>query len=290
MKYAFIAAHVKVFSLGLMCRVLGAPRSGYYAWLKRPVSKREIRDQELLEKIKAIHKESKKRYGSPRIHNQLMIDGERCGIRRVERLMSANGICGKQERKYVATTDSRHDLPVAENILDRKFQVEEPNLVWSSDITYIPTDEGWLYLATVLDLCSKVVVGWSMSDSLEKGLVADALNMAYRQRQPCVGLIHHSDRGSQYASESYRQLLNDCGMRISMSRKGNCWDNAVSESFFATLKKELIHHEHYRTRAEARRAIFEYIEVFYNRWRLHSSLGYMSPLNYEKQIAVLKAA
>ena len=274
----------------LVCRVLGVSRSGYYAWRRRPVSSRSIRNQELLEKIKDVHKKSKETYGSPRVHKQLLADGELCGRGRVERLMSANGICGKQRRKFVVTTDSKHDLPVAENILDREFSVEEPNKVWLSDITYIPTDEGWLYLAGVLDLCSRTAVGWSMSDSLEKELVMDALKMAYGRRQPGVGLIHHSDRGSQYASEAYRALLNDYGMTMSMSRKGNCWDNAVMESFFGTLKRELVHHRRYRTRAEARKDIFEFIEVFYNRERLHSSLGYMSPLDYEKQIAVQRAA
>ncbi len=204
--------------------------------------------------------------------------------------MSANGIRAKQQRKFVMTTDSKHDLPVAENVLGREFSVDEPNRVWSSDITYIPTDEGWLYLAGVLDLCSRTAVGWSMSDSLERTLVVDALRMAYRRRRPGKGLIHHSNRGSQYASEHYRNLLKDYGMQMSMSRKGDCWDNAPMESFFGTLKKELVHHRKFRTRAEARRDIFDYIEVFYNRERLHSSLGYLSPLNYEKQIAAKQAA
>jgi putative transposase len=290
MKYAFIAAHITAFPMRLMCLALGVSRSGYYAWRKRPASCRSRKNEELLEKIKSVHKKSKERYGSPRVHNQLLADGESCGRGRVARLMSANGISGKRKRKFVVTTDSKHDLPVAENILDREFDVEEPNTVWLSDITYIPTDEGWLYLAGVLDLCSRAAVGWSMSDSLEKELVMDALKMAYDRRRPGTGLLHHSDRGSQYASEAYRTLLDNYGMKMSMSRKGNCWDNAVMESFFGTLKRELVHHRRYRTRAEARKDIFEFIEVFYNRERLHSSLGYMSPLDYEKQIAVLKAA
>jgi transposase InsO family protein len=290
MRYAFVAAHVVQFSLSLMCRTLRVSRSGYYAWRKRPASGRSIRNHLLLERIQAIHKKSRKTYGSPRIHRQLVIEGERCGRGRVERLMSANGIRAKHKRRFVATTDSKHNLPIAENILKREFRVEAPNRVWSSDITYIPTDEGWLYLAGVLDLCSRTAVGWSMSDSLEKGLVLDALKMAHRRRQPGVGLVHHSDRGSQYASDEYRELLDDYGMKMSMSRKGDCWDNAVIESFFGTLKRELVHHRSYRTRAEARKDIFEYIEVFYNRERLHSSLGYMSPLNYEQQIAVQQAA
>lgn len=290
MKYAFIAAHVAAFPMRLMCRALGVSRSGYYAWRGRPVSRRSRENEELLEKIKSVHKKSKERYGSPRVHNQLLADGESCGRGRVARLMSANGICAKQKRKFVVTTDSKHDMPVAENILDREFSVEEPNKVWLSDITYIPTDEGWLYLAGVVDLCSRTAVGWSMGDSLEKELVMDALKMAIGRRRPGAGLLHHSDRGSQYASEAYRTLLDDYGMKMSMSRKGNCWDNAVMESFFGTLKRELIHHRRYRTRAEARKDIFEFIEVFYNRERLHSSLGYMSPLDYEKQIAVRRTA
>lgn len=290
MRYAFIAAHVAQFPMRLMCRALEVSRSGFYAWRGRPASKRSTENRLLLERIKAVHRKSRKTYGSPRVHVQLVAEGERCGRGRVERLMRANGIRAKQKRKFVATTDSKHDLPVAENILDREFRVEEPNTVWSSDITYIPTDEGWLYLAGVLDLCSKTVVGWSMSESLEKGLVMDALRMAHRRRRPGAGLIHHSDRGSQYASDDYRKLLKDYGMQMSMSRKGDCWDNAVMESFFGTLKKELVHHRRYRTRAEARRDIFEFIEVFYNRERLHSSLGYMSPAAYEKQIAVKQAA
>ena len=204
--------------------------------------------------------------------------------------MSANGIRAKQKRKFVATTDSKHDMPVAENILNREFAVDEPNKVWASDITYIPTDEGWLYLAGVLDLCSKIIVGWSMNDSMERTLVMDALKMGYHRRLPSAGLIHHSDRGSQYASGDYQKLLEEYGMQVSMSRKGNCWDNAPMESFFGALKKELIHHRRYRTRDEARRDIFDYIEVFYNRERLHSSLGYLSPVDHEKQMAAKQAA
>jgi len=290
MRYAFIAAHFTQFPMRLMCRALEVSRSGYYAWRKRPASRRSMKNRLLLERIKEVHKNSRKTYGSPRVHRQLLAEGERCGRGRVERLMSANGIRAKQKRKFVATTDSKHDLPVAENILQREFHVEEPNRVWLSDITYIPTDEGWLYLAGVLDLCSRTAVGWSMGESLETGLVLDALKMAHQRRRPGDGLIHHSDRGSQYASDDYGDLLKSYGMQMSMSRKGDCWDNAVMESFFGTLKKELIHNRRYRTRAEARQDIFEFIEVFYNRERLHSSLGYMSPADYEKQIAVKHAA
>jgi len=290
MRYAFIAAHFTQFPMRLMCRALEVSRSGYYAWRKRPASRRSMKNRLLLERIKEVHKNSRKTYGSPRVHRQLLAEGERCGRGRVERLMSANGIRAKQKRKFVATTDSKHDLPVAENILQREFHVEEPNRVWLSDITYIPTDEGWLYLAGVLDLCSRTAVGWSMGESLETGLVLDALKMAHQRRRPGNGLIHHSDRGSQYASDDYGNLLKSYGMQMSMSRKGDCWDNAVMESFFGTLKKELVHHRKYRTRAEARQDIFEFIEVFYNRERLHSSLGYMSPAAYEKQITAKQAA
>jgi transposase InsO family protein len=244
----------------------------------------------LLEQIQSIHKKSRKTYGSPRIHRQVVSDGQVCSRGRIERLMSANGIRAKQRRKFVATTDSKHDLPVAANVLARQFAVGEPNKVWASDITYIPTDEGWLYLAGVLDLCSRTAVGWSMSETLERQLVMDALGMAYRRRRPGRGLVHHSDRGSQYASADYQRLLKDFGMQASMSRKGNCWDNAPMESFFGTLKKELVYHRRYRTRDEARSDIFDYIEVFYNRERIHSGLGYLSPVKYEELVAAKQAA
>lgn len=258
-------------------------RSGYYAWLRCPESKRKRENERLLFLIRVAHKQSKGIYGSPRVHEQLVKEGEKCSEVRVAKLMAANGIRAKQEKKFVVTTDSKHDEPVADNVLDRKFEVDAPNKVWASDITYIPTDEGWLYLAGVLDLCTRSAVGWSMGDSLESSLVMDALEMAYGRRQPERGLLHHSDRGSQYASIEYRDLLERYGMEQSMSRKGNCWDNAPMESFFGTLKRELVHHTRYRTKQEARKDIFEYIERFYNRKRLHSSLGYMSPAEFERE-------
>lgn len=273
-----------------MCRVLCVTRSGYYAWLSRPESRRARENERLLFRIRVVHRESKETYGSPRVHRELLKNGEKCSEARVAKLMAANGIRAKQEKKFVVTTDSKHDQPVARNVLDRQFAVNEPNKVWASDITYIPTDEGWLYLGGVLDLCSKSVVGWSMGECLTSSLVMDALEMAYRRRQPERGLLHHSDRGSQYASEDYRKLLDRYGMEQSMSRKGNCWDNAPMESFFGTLKRELVHQKRYRTRQEARRDIFEYIERFYNRRRLHSSLGYMSPAEYERQWAEQRQA
>lgn len=290
MKYAFIAAHKTEFAMTLMCRVLGVSRSGYYAWRTRPQSRRSVENQQLLEQIKQIHKNSKKTYGSPRVHISLLSKGQICSRGRVERIMSANGIRAKQKHKFVVTTDSKHDMPVADNTLNREFAVDEPNKVWTSDFTYIGTDEGWLYLAGVLDLGSRAIVGWSMSESMDRTLVMDALEMGYARRRPEAGLIHHSDRGSQYASADYQNLLTQYGMQVSMSRKGNCWDNAVMESFFGTLKKELVHHRRYRTRDEARRDVFEYIEVFYNRERLHSSLGYLSPADYEKRFAAKQAA
>lgn len=273
-----------------MCCVLKVSRSGYYAWLGRPESKRTKENRRLLIRIKSVYKKSRKTYGSPRIREALKAEGETCSRKRVERLMADNKIRAQRRRKFVSTTDSKHNLPVAENILNREFAVEEPNRVWVSDITYVPTEEGWLYLAGVLDLGTKSMVGWSMSDSIDRTLVIDALKMAYGRRRPGKGLIHHSDRGSQYASAEYRNLLCEYGMQMSMSRKGNCWDNAPMESFFGTLKKELVHHRKYQTREEAKRDIFEYIEVFYNRERLHSSLGYLSPAEYENRIAAKQAA
>lgn len=283
MRYRFVKEHEKQFRVAVMCRVLRVSRSGYHASLDRPKSEREKERKRLLLLIEDVHKKSRKTYGSPRIYRQLVKDGIACSRGRVARLMRNAGIRAKQKRKFVATTDSKHDFPVAKNILDRQFDVVAPNKVWAADITYIPTEEGWLYLAGVLDLCTKTAVGWSMGSSLEKRLVIDALGMAYLRRRPSEGLLHHSDRGCQYASMEYRDLAEEYGMQMSMSRKGNCWDNAPMESFFGTLKKELVHHKKYRSREEARRDIFEYIEVFYNRQRLHSSLGYKSPAEFESE-------
>jgi transposase InsO family protein len=281
LRYAFVAAHGGGYSSVLMCRVLSVSRSGYYAWLVRSESARSVDNRRMLAKIRAIHARSRKTYGSPRVYKKLRADGETCGEGRVARLMAANGIRAKQKRKFRVTTDSKHNLPVAQNLLSRQFDVAEPNRVWACDITYIPTGEGWLYLSAVMDLYSRKIVGWSMSDRLERPLVIDALIMAQRRRKPAEGMLHHSDRGSQYASHEYRMDLRMYGMTPSMSRKGDCWDNAPVESFFGTLKTELVHHRKYRTREEARRDIFEYIEVFYNRERLHSSLGYLSPTDFE---------
>jgi transposase InsO family protein len=235
--------------------------------------------------MRAIHTQFKARYGSPRMHKELVARGHDCCVNTVARLMRDHGIVAKTARKFlVRTTDSNHDLPVADNLLDRQFNPSEANEVWLADITYIPTREGWLYLAAVEDLFSRRVVGWSMDDSMESRLVVDALEMAVQRRLPDEGLLAHSDRGSQYASEHYQLLLGKHGITCSMSRRADCWDNAPMESFFASLKKELVHDADFATRAEARAALFEYIEVFYNGQRRHSSLGYVSPAEYEQSL------
>jgi len=270
--------------VGLMCRVLEVSRSGFYAWLGRQESGRAREDRRLSALIRGIFEESRRTYGAPRVHRALGKRGVRCGLKRVARLMKAGDMRPKTTRKFrVKTTDSKHNHPIAPDLLGQDFTADGPNQAWVSDITYIPTDEGWLYLASTMDLFSRRIVGWSMSSSLEATLVVDALRMAVEGRNPRPGLIHHSDRGSQYASSAFRQLLDAHGIRCSMSRTGNCYDNAAKESFFHTLKTELIHHEHYRTRAEARASVFEYIEAFYNRQRLHSTLDYCSPVEFELQ-------
>ena len=266
-----------------MCQVLGVSASGYYAWRQRRPSARQKANEAMVERIRAIHAESEATYGSPRVHAELKAQGIQCNKKRVERLMRSHCIQARQrKRRRPRTTDSRHSLPVAPNVLNREFEAEAPDQKWVTDITYIPTAEGWLYLTTVMDLYSRRIVGWSMASRYSSKLVKDALKLAVAQRQPGPGLVHHSDRGSQYASADYRVLLTAWGMVASMSRKGNCYDNAPMESFFGTLKTERVHHRRYQTRAEARRDIFHYIEVFYNRKRRHSALGYMSPDQFEK--------
>jgi transposase InsO family protein len=268
-----------------MCRTLGVSRSGYYAWRSRAPSAAEIRREELAEEIATIHAEVKGRYGSPRIHAELVARGHGCCVTFVAKLMRAAGIAAKTKRKFRQTTDSNHALPVAPNVLDRRFDPEQPNASWVADITYVPTRQGWLYLAVVEDLFSRMVVGWSMSETMTSRLVVDALEMALLRRlkgSSAPGLLAHSDRGSQYASEHYRRRLSEERIACSMSRRGDCWDNAPMESFFASLKKELVHHEDYATRDEAKASIFEYIEAFYNRVRRHSALGYVAPAEYER--------
>jgi transposase InsO family protein len=264
-----------------MCQVLEVSPSGYYAWRKRPQSATAKRRRRLTVIIKAIYEESRQNYGSPRVFKELQARGESCNVKTVARIMRENGIVAKRRRKFKVTTDSNHALPVAENLLDRQFTVTAPNRVWVSDITYLPTWEGWLYLATVQDLFSRKIVGWSMQPRMTRQLVIDALEMAVDRRRPERGLLCHSDRGSQYASDDYQAVLARHGIVCSMSRKGDCWDNAVMESFYSTLKTELIYHGVFRTRDEARRAVCEYIEMFYNRIRRHSTLGYLSPAEFE---------
>ena len=282
MTYHFIDQHKDQWPVRLLCETLEVSPAGYYAWRQRPASSHQQRRDVLIVEIRAIHAEVKERYGSPRIHAELADRGVPCCVNTVAKLMHDNDIRAKTVRKFRHTTDSNHPLPVADNVLDRQFDASGPNEKWVADITYIPTREGWLYLAVVEDLYSRMVVGWSMGDTMTSRLVVDALEMAVQRRFPGEGLLAHSDRGSQYASEHYQQLLDKHGIECSMSRRADCWDNAPMESFFASLKKELVHDARFATRAEARAAIFEYIETFYNPKRRHSSLGYVSPTEYEQ--------
>lgn len=281
MKFAFIEEHRDVWPVTVLCETLGVSAQGFYAWCARPASALQQRHDALLVEMRAVHAEVKQRYGSPRMHAELQARGVPCSRNTVAKLMRAAGLRAKAARKFRHTTDSNHRLPVAENLLDRQFEAQGPNERWVADITYIPTREGWLYLAVVEDLYSRRVVGWSMAAHLESRLVVDALEMAVARRLPEAGLLAHSDRGSQYASAHYQQLLAKHGIECSMSGVGQCWDNAPMESFFASLKKELVHHEDYQSRAEARASIVEYIETFYNPKRRHSALGYLSPAEYE---------
>ena len=285
MTFAWIEERKDEWPVKLLCRVLGVSRSGYYAWLSREASATEVRREKLTEQVAKIHAEVKARYGSPRMHAELVDRGHECCVNTVARIMREAGIAAKTKRKFRETTDSNHSHPVAENVLDRQFEVERPNASWVADVTYIPTREGWLYLAVVEDLFSRRVVGWSMDATMTSRLVVDALEMALVGRlkgSSSSGLVAHSDCGSQYASEHYQRRLSEEGIKCSMSRRGNCWDNAAMESFFASLKKELVHDEDYATREEAKASIFEYIETFYNRVRRHSTLGYVAPAEYER--------
>jgi transposase InsO family protein len=282
MRYDFVERHRGRWPVRLMCRVLAVSPGGYYDWRGRPKSDRAQRREALVVAIKAIHAETKARYGSPRVHAELVARGRPCSLNTVAALMREHGIAAKTRRKFRCTTDSNHDRPVAENVLDRQFDPAAVNSAWTADITYVATAEGWLYLAAVEDLYSKRIVGWSMGERIDSRLVVDALEMAVARRLPGEGLTAHSDRGSQYASAHYQGALARHGITCSMSRRANCWDNAPMESFFASLKKELVHGEVFGTRAEARAELFEYIEVFYNRLRRHSSLGYLSPAEYER--------
>jgi transposase InsO family protein len=286
MKYWFIDQHRSLYGVQKMCRVLEVSRSGYYGWKRQPQSKRQKENEKILMEIRESHKNSRRAYGSPRITEDLQANGTKCGENRVARLMKNNGIVGKAKKKFKATTNSRHNLPIAENVLNQNFTAKEPNTVWVSDITYVPTLEGWLYLVVILDLFSRQVVGWAMSDRLTSGFVVEALYQAIGRRRPPSGCIFHSDRGVQYASSDFRDALKAFGFIQSMSRKGNCYDNAVAESFFHTLKTEHVYEYRYETRAEARQSIFDYIEMFYNRQRRHSALGYRTPVSYELEAMV----
>ena len=271
------------YPVALMCRVLGVSRSGLYAWARRGMSARQKADAELSMQIRAIHTRSRSTYGSPRVHRALRRDGVRVGRKRVERIMRREGLRGRIRRRFRRTTDSNHSLPVAPNTLNRQFDVDSPDRVWAGDITYIRTASGWVYLAVVLDLFSRMIVGWALADHMRTELVEAALTSALGKRKPSENLLYHSDRGSQYASKSYRGRLEALGIEVSMSRRGNCWDNAVVESFFGTLKQELVHHVLWADLDATRGAIHDYIEVFYNRQRLHSSIGYRTPAEADQE-------
>jgi putative transposase len=262
---------------------MGVSQSGYSAWCKRPKSRREQENEGLLEQIRTAHKDSAQTYGSPRVYQELRDQGVVCGENRIARLMQKEGIRAQAPRRFVLTTQSDARLPVAQNLLSRQFEAPTPNARWSGDLTYIWTREGWLYLAVILDLFSRRVVGWAMGSTLERSLVLSALDMALLTRQPQAGLLCHSDRGSQYQSSDYQARLKEAGVVCSMSRKGNCWDNAPTESFFASLKRELVHRTTFATRETAKTAVFGWIEVWYNRKRRHSTLGYLSPEAFERQ-------
>jgi len=280
-RYAWISEHQNEFSVSAMCKVMGLSRSSYYDWLGKPDSPKAKNDQEISKMINDVFKEGRATYGARRIRQKLIQKKMKISRRKVSRLMKESNLEVKTKRKFKATTDSNHNNPIVPNLLDRKFDVLEPNRYWVGDITYIPTEEGWLYLATVIDLYSRKVIGWSMDSRMKAELVNNALLMAIWQRKPKASLIWHTDRGSQYASDSHRSILKQHHISQSMSRKGDCWDNAVAESFFGSIKTELIHHYKFKTREEAKRVIFEYIEVFYNRVRIHSANNYLSPADYE---------
>lgn len=283
MRYRFIQAEKATYPVNVLCQVLRVARSGFYAWCRRPVSPRAQQNQWLRTHIRACYQEFRGRYGSPRLHRELQARGILVGRHRVARLMRAQGIRSICRRRYRAPMASG-STAVAENHVQRRFMVDRPNATWAGDITYIPTGEGWLYLAILMDLYSRRIVGWAMGERLTADLTLRALAMALQQRGLSAGLLHHSDRGSQYGAASYQQRLAEMGIQCSMSRAGNCWDNAVVESFFATLKSELTHHRRYRTRQDAKMEIFEYLEGFYNRQRRHSTLGYLSPAEFERQV------
>jgi transposase InsO family protein len=285
MRYRFVAAERASFPVRTLCRVVGVAVSGFYAWLRRRPGRRRGDDRRVGERIGAIFAASRRTYGSPRVHAELRAEGVRVGRKRVARPMREGGLTAGRRRRVPRTTDSRHDDPVAPNLLERRFAADRPDAVWLADLSYIPTGEGWLYLAAIKDLATREIVGWSMADHLRAELACDALRMALHRRQPPPGLTHHSDRGVQYACKDYRAILARHGLVQSMSRKGDCWDNAPMESFFGSLKTELVHRTSFPTREAARRAVFEYVEAFYNRRRRHSGLGFLTPVEAYEQMA-----
>jgi transposase InsO family protein len=277
--------HLSEFDVACMCDILEVSRSGFYAWHKRPASKTSLARQQLLEKIRQAHAQSRCTYGSPRVEAELADQGIDVCVNTIAKYMRQAGICSKIKRRFrISTTDSNHGLATAPNRLDRCFEASGPNQKWCCDITYVPTAEGFLYVAAVIDVFSRRIVGWAMKDHLRAELCTDALFMAIAQRAPDEGLLHHSDRGVQYACQQYQQMLQAHGIEASMSRRGDCYDNALMESFWGTLKTELTHHELYPTREDAKRSIFEFIEVFYNRQRRHSAIGYVSPEQFEASL------
>ena len=282
MRFAFIDAKKAQYPIATLCRLLKVRRSGFYAWLDRAESDRKRQDRRLAVEVRAVFEESRKRYGSPRIHHELRTRGQRVCRHRIARLMREQQLRARPRRRFVGTTNSAHSLPTPPNLLARDFTATAPDRVWAGDVTYLPTSEGWIYLAVLLDLYSRRVVGWAMSETNDERLTLSALQMALDQRQPAPGLVHHSDRGVTYASSAYQGVLAMRGFRCSMSRKGNCWDNAVAESFFSTLDIECARGEAFSSRKSARREVLEYILGFYNSTRLHSYLGYRSPMEYER--------
>jgi putative transposase len=281
-KYAFIDRHRTVFSLARMCDVLGAAKSGFYDWKKRAGGGRKAADSAMLARVQAIHAASRGAYGSPRILRALKNDGIACGKGRLERLMRKANIYGQGRRRFRVTTNSNHRLPVSPNVVARNFKPSGPNRLWLADITYLWTLEGWLYLAAVMDAYSRKIVGWAMHSRIDRELTLSALDMAHGREKPEAGLVHHSDQGSQYAAEDYQERLKSYAMTPSMSRRGNCWDNAPMESFFHSLKVEHVHHQRFATRRQACGSVFDWIEVFYNRQRMHSAIGYKTPDSLQK--------
>ena len=284
MKYAWIENHRDEYTVSRLCRVLSVSRSGYCQWRVRTPSSRELANQLLDARVAVIHRDSRRSYGRPRITQQLRNQGEFVGAERVRRSLERQGLRPVYRRAYVVTTDSDHRLPVAPNLLDRRFDGWQPNRAWVADITYVPTGEGWLYLAAVMDLASRRIVGWSMSQAIDAKLVCAALRSAYWQRKPGAGLLVHTDRGSQYAAREYRRMAEDFAITMSMSRRANCWDNAAMESFFKTLKVERIYQVRYATHAQARLDIVDWIEGFYNRVRLHTAIGFLAPVTMERSL------